>query len=63
MPRRSGRRSHRHASVAAGTALGRVGQPGDIADVVAFLASDDARWVTGQVVDASGGLWLGPIND
>ncbi|MDA8371424.1 MAG: SDR family oxidoreductase [Nocardiopsaceae bacterium] len=39
-------------------ALGRVGQPEDIADVAAFLASDDARWVTGRVVDATGGAGL-----
>ncbi|GAA2293242.1 SDR family oxidoreductase [Nonomuraea roseoviolacea subsp. roseoviolacea] len=45
----------RAASVAA---LGRVGRPEDIADVVAFLASDDARWVTGRVVDATGGSGL-----
>ena len=38
------------------TALGRLGTPEDIADVVAFLASDDARWITGQFIDASGGL-------
>lgn len=38
------------------TALGRLGTPEDIADVVAFLASDDARWVTGQFLDANGGL-------
>jgi 3-oxoacyl-[acyl-carrier protein] reductase len=37
------------------TALGRMGTPQDVADVVAFLASDDARWVTGQVIEASGG--------
>ncbi|MER6097509.1 SDR family oxidoreductase [Streptomyces sp. NPDC001728] len=42
------------------TALDRLGGPDDIADVVAFLASDAARWVTGQTVDASGGLFLGP---
>ncbi|WP_405401151.1 SDR family oxidoreductase [Streptomyces sp. NBC_01104] len=42
------------------TALGRLGGPGDVADVVTFLASDAARWVTGQVIDASGGLFLGP---
>jgi 3-oxoacyl-[acyl-carrier protein] reductase len=42
------------------TALGRLGDPADIADVVAFLASDDGRWITGQVLDASGGLYLGP---
>ncbi|GAA3190539.1 SDR family oxidoreductase [Nonomuraea roseoviolacea] len=45
----------RAASVAA---LGRVGRPEDIADVVAFLASDDARWVTGRIVDATGGSGL-----
>lgn len=37
----------------------RLGNPEDIADVVAFLSSDDARWVTGQCLDASGGLLLG----
>ncbi|WP_236793441.1 SDR family NAD(P)-dependent oxidoreductase [Amycolatopsis sp. GM8] len=36
-------------------ALGRLGQPEDVADLVAFLASDDSRWVTGQVIDATGG--------
>jgi 3-oxoacyl-[acyl-carrier protein] reductase len=45
-------------AVAATIALGRVGQPEDIAKVVAFLASDDGGWVTGQVVDASGGQRL-----
>lgn len=38
------------------TPLGRVGQPDDIADVVAFIASDDARWVTGALLQAGGGL-------
>ncbi len=38
------------------TALGRLGEPEDIADVVAFMLSDDAHWVTGQVLDANGGL-------
>jgi NAD(P)-dependent dehydrogenase (short-subunit alcohol dehydrogenase family) len=37
------------------TPLGRLGQPSDIATVVAFLASDAGAWVTGQVIDASGG--------
>jgi 3-oxoacyl-[acyl-carrier protein] reductase len=41
------------------SAFGRVGQPADIADVVAFVASDDARWVTGAFIDASGGSLLG----
>lgn len=43
-----------------GTALGRMGGPDDVADVVAFLASDAGRWITGQVIDASGGLFIGP---
>jgi len=38
------------------TALGRLGQPADIADAVAFLASDDSRWVSGKTIDADGGL-------
>jgi 3-oxoacyl-[acyl-carrier protein] reductase len=38
------------------TPLGRVGQPADIAPVVVFLASDDAHWVTGETLFASGGL-------
>jgi 3-oxoacyl-[acyl-carrier protein] reductase len=37
-------------------ALGRLGQPEDIADVVAFLASDEARWISGQNIRANGGL-------
>ncbi|UGQ12270.1 SDR family oxidoreductase [Yinghuangia sp. ASG 101] len=46
--------------IAGSTALNRLGTADDIADVVAFLASDAARWITGQVIDASGGLFLGP---
>jgi len=38
------------------TALGRLGQPSDIADAVAFLASADGRWVTGKTLDLDGGL-------
>ena len=38
--------------------LKRVGQPEDVADVVAFLAGANARWVTGQNIDASGGTKL-----
>ena len=36
-------------------ALGRLGQPQDIADAVALLASDDAHWITGQIIRANGG--------
>ena len=38
------------------TPLGRLGIPTDIANVVAFLASADAGWITGQVIDAAGGF-------
>ncbi len=38
------------------TALGRMGEPDDIAAAVAFLASEDGRWVTGQTIDVDGGL-------
>ncbi|RIX50151.1 SDR family oxidoreductase [Paenibacillus nanensis] len=38
--------------------FGRWGQPEDIADIAAFLASPDSRWVTGQLIDASGGSRL-----
>jgi 3-oxoacyl-[acyl-carrier protein] reductase len=37
-------------------ALGRLGQPQDIADVVALLAGEDSRWITGQNIRANGGL-------
>ncbi|OGX90864.1 SDR family NAD(P)-dependent oxidoreductase [Hymenobacter coccineus] len=47
-----------NAYVAAGTALGRVGLPGDIGGVVAFLCSDEARWITGQRLEVSGGQHL-----
>jgi NAD(P)-dependent dehydrogenase (short-subunit alcohol dehydrogenase family) len=45
-------------SMAQTIALGRVGQPADIARVVAFLVSADGGWVTGQQIDASGGQRL-----
>ena len=38
--------------------LGRIGAASDVASVVAFLASDDASYVTGQVIEVSGGLVL-----
>ena len=38
------------------TPLGRLGRPDDIADVVAFIASDEARWVNGEVIPVNGGL-------
>ena len=38
------------------TPLGRMGTPADIAKVVVFLASNDASWLTGEIINASGGL-------
>jgi 3-oxoacyl-[acyl-carrier protein] reductase len=48
--------------VARTIALGRFGRPEDIAPVVAFLASDDAEWVTGQVINARGGAVTTTVN-
>ena len=42
--------------IVADTPLGRFGQPDDIARVAVFLASDNARWLTGERITASGGL-------
>lgn len=44
--------------IASQTALGRVGVPDDIGGVVAFLCSEDARWVNGQRLEVSGGIFL-----
>lgn len=48
--------SEMEAGMVAQTPLGRAGQPDDIGGVVAFLASDDARWVTGEDINVGGGL-------
>ncbi|MFE2636424.1 SDR family oxidoreductase [Streptomyces scopuliridis] len=45
------------ASIRNLTPLGRLGEPADIASVVAFLVSDDAAWITGQTIHASRGLF------
>jgi 3-oxoacyl-[acyl-carrier protein] reductase len=44
-----------HAAVLAQEPMGRWGEPDDAARLVAFLASDDARWITGQVIASTGG--------
>jgi NAD(P)-dependent dehydrogenase (short-subunit alcohol dehydrogenase family) len=46
------------AMLAGNTALGRVGQADDIGGVVAMLCSDDAKWINGQRIEASGGINL-----
>lgn len=48
--------SEMESGIVAQTPLGRVGQPDDVADVVVFLASDEARWLTGENINASGGI-------
>jgi 3-oxoacyl-[acyl-carrier protein] reductase len=44
-----------HAAASSMSVFGRVGTTEDIADVVAFVASEEARWITGQFIDATGG--------
>ncbi|MEE9402951.1 MAG: SDR family oxidoreductase, partial [Desulfobacteria bacterium] len=38
--------------------LGRIGQPEDVAEVVAFLASEKASYITGQVIHVNGGMYM-----
>ena len=45
-------------NIAGGTALGRVGLPDDIGSVVAFLCSEESKWVNGQRIEVSGGIHL-----
>jgi NAD(P)-dependent dehydrogenase (short-subunit alcohol dehydrogenase family) len=45
-----------NVQIASMTALGRVGLPDDIGGVVAFLCTDDARWINGQRIEVSGGM-------
>ncbi|UQA76533.1 SDR family oxidoreductase [Sphingobacterium siyangense] len=47
-----------NAHIAAVTALGRAGVPDDIGGVVAFLCTEDARWINGQRIEVSGGMNL-----
>lgn len=44
------------AAFVARTPLGRIGKPDDIATVVSFLVSPEARWITGQIIQVAGGL-------
>jgi 3-oxoacyl-[acyl-carrier protein] reductase len=45
-----------HKDAVSKTPLGRTGQPQDIANVAVFLASDEAGWITGQLINAAGGV-------
>ncbi|WP_080779521.1 SDR family NAD(P)-dependent oxidoreductase [Chryseobacterium phocaeense] len=49
---------HVNSMVSSITALGRAGLPDDIGGVVAFLCTDDAGWINGQRIEASGGMFL-----
>ncbi|TAK24137.1 MAG: SDR family oxidoreductase [Chloroflexota bacterium] len=46
------------SDIALATPLGRVGEPEDVADVIVFLASEPARWLTGQLLYVGGGYWM-----
>lgn len=48
--------SDMHHEAVRTTPLGRIGQPDDIADISVFLASDDSRWLTGEILLAGGGV-------
>lgn len=54
--RAAGQVEERYALARRNTPLGRIGRPDDIADVVAFVASEDARWITGQNLRVGGGI-------
>ncbi len=47
-----------NSGIAAQTALGRVGLPDDIGGVIASLLADDSRWINGQRIEVSGGVFL-----
>ena len=46
------------ASLARAVPIGRMAQPSEIGDVIVFLASEDARYITGQVVNVNGGSYM-----
>lgn len=49
---------HRWPELAARIPMGRLGTPDEVADAVAFLCSDQARYVTGHALDVNGGTWM-----
>ena len=53
-----GHAPHMKEMISSVTAMGRIGQVKDISGVIAFLCSEEANWVTGQRIEASGGMFL-----
>jgi len=53
---REGKTTEQIEQMGQAASLGRIAEVHDIADVVAFLVSDDARWISGQTIHANGGL-------
>jgi 3-oxoacyl-[acyl-carrier protein] reductase len=51
--------SERRREIERSIPLGRLGTPDEVAGVIAFLASDLAAFVTGEIVDVNGGAWMG----
>ncbi|KQR71439.1 SDR family NAD(P)-dependent oxidoreductase [Pedobacter sp. Leaf176] len=49
---------HLNKMIASQTALGRVGMPDDIGGVIAFLCTEEAKWINAQRIEASGGMFL-----
>ena len=49
----------RDSELAEETPLGRLGKPEDVADVVRFLVSEQAAYITGQDIPVNGGFWCG----
>jgi NAD(P)-dependent dehydrogenase (short-subunit alcohol dehydrogenase family) len=47
-----------NVQIAGLTSLGRVGLPDDTGGVVAFLCSDEAKWINGQRIEVAGGIYL-----
>ncbi|WP_040326624.1 SDR family oxidoreductase [Aurantimonas manganoxydans] len=52
----AGKSEEQVRAIAGANPFGRLGQPDDIADVVAFLASPQGRWISGQIIRANGGV-------